>query len=338
MSRIAHNIRLTLPLLMACVFAQSLWVRPAKAQVPAKEVSLKEYVAALRSASEALDGTDANAIRGVRVSLPSEWVVQTDGQSFRVKTDWLSEALAVAESSPASSNDRLRQARLRLGALRESAENLLAQSGGTDLNQSHAQLDRILSGREYQGSHEPSWLDKLKARVNAWIARQWEKYFGRLGVSETTGSAIAWTLISLMAILLTVWGVRYLIAAASRAEMDLSGAIPVGQDWRYWAGEARGAADRGDYRAAIHAAYWAAVARLEENHLLPEDRSRTPRESLRLVKRGSAAYSPLEQLTRRFELTWYGYHTATSADWDDAMQQLETLGCQRSSTPATADS
>jgi hypothetical protein len=325
-------------LLTACVLTQSLWIRPADAQLPAKEVTLQEYVAALQSASQALDGSDIDTIHDVRVSLPSEWVVQTDGQSMRVKTDWLSDAFSVAERVPGPSNDRLLQARLRLAALRESAENLLAQSGSTDLSQAHAQIDRILSDREYQGSHEPSWLDKLKARVNAWIARQWEKYFGRLGISETTGSAIAWTLISLAALLVAVWAVRYLIAAASRAEMDLRSAIPAGQDWRYWAGEARAAAERGDYRAAIHASYWAAVARLEENHLLPEDRSRTHRESLRLVKRGSAAYTPLEQLTRRFELTWYGYHTATSADWDDAMQQLETLGCQRSSTPATADS
>jgi hypothetical protein len=333
-----HNIRPTVLLLIAYMFAQSLWIQPVNAQRPAKEVNLQEYVAELRSASEALAVTNTDTIHNVRVSLPSEWVVQTDGQSMRVKTDWLSGALSLAEHPSASSDDRLRQARLRLGALRESAEALLAQSGGANLDQSRAQLDRILSDREYQGSHDPSWLDKLKARVNAWIARQWEKYFGRIGISETTGSAIAWTLISLAGLLVTVWVVRYLMAAAARAEMDLRGAIPAGQDWRFWIGQARAAAERGDYRAAIHASYWAAVARLEENHLLPEDRSRTPRESLRLVKRGSAAYSPLEQLTRRFELTWYGYHTATSADWDDAMRQLETLGCQRSSTPATADS
>ena len=47
---------------------------------------------------------------------------------------------------------------------------------------------------------------------------------------------------------------------------------------------------------------------------------------------------PMAHLTRRFELTWYGYHAATSADWDDAMQQLETLECLRSSTQAIAGS
>jgi len=129
-----------------------------------------------------------------------------------------------------------------------------------------------------------------------------------------------------------------MLAAAARSQLDLSGATPAGRDWHYWAGEARLAAARGNYRAAIHAAYWTAVAQLEENRLLPGDRSRTPRESLRLLQRGSAAFGPLAQLTRRFELTWYGYKTATSADWDDAMKQLEMLECLRSSTRAIASS
>ena len=120
--------------------------------------------------------------------------------------------------------------------------------------------------------------------------------------------------------------------------MDLSGAVAAGQDWRYWAREARAAAERGDYRAAIHAAYWTAVAQLEETRLLPEDRSRTPRESLRLVERGHAAYAPLAQLTRRLEFTWYGFRSATPEDWDDAKKQLEALECLRSSTHAIANS
>ncbi len=174
--------------------------------------------------------------------------------------------------------------------------------------------------------------------MRAWIARHLEKIFGRLGVSESVGNAIAWTLVALVGLLLSFWAVRFILNAARRSEMDLRGSKSVGQDWRYWAREARAAADRGDYRAAIHAAYWTAVAQLEENHLLQEDRSRTPRESLRLLQRTSAAYDPLAHLTRRFEVTWNGYRVATSADWDDVRKQLETLECLRSSTPAIANS
>jgi hypothetical protein len=335
---IATILRLTSLLLIAGIFPSALWSRPADSQAPAKIISLQEYVTELRAASAALGGESPATIHAFRLSLPSEWIVQTDGQALSVKTDWLAAALSAQENAPKGSMDELRKGRQHLAALREVAEALLSPADRADLDQSRAQVDRILRDREFQGSHEPSWLDKFQARVRAWIARHLEKIFGRLGVSESVGNAIAWTLVALVGLLLAFWTVRSVMNSVARAEMDLRASRSAGQDWRYWAREARVAAERGDYRAAIHAAYWTAVAQLEENHLLPEDRSRTPRESLRLVQRESAAYDPLAQLTRRFEVTWYGYHTATPADWDDVRKHLETLECLRSSTPATANS
>ena len=331
----SYRISLTLILLVSAILGSDL---RASAQQPGRELSLQEYVTELRSAAEALEGTRPATTHNFRTALPPEWVVRIDGQSMRIKTDWLDTALLIEDKAPTASTDRVRQARQRVAALLEAAGNLSAQTSGADLSRHRAQIDRILREREFQGSREPSWLDKLKARVYGWIWRHLERLFGHVGISSRAGDIIAWTLVSLAGLLLALWAVRAFLATASRSEMDLRGAAPAGLDWRYWAKEARAAAERGDYRAAIHAAYWGAVTRLEENHLLPQDRSRTPRESLRMLQQGSAAYSPLAQLTRRFELTWYGYHAATPADWDDAVQQLETLGCLRSSTPATAGS
>jgi hypothetical protein len=335
---IAHIIRLTSLLLIVGIFPKALWSRPADSQASNRELSLQEYIAELRTASATLDERNPTVIRAFRRALPSEWVIRLDGQSMKLGTDWLAAALLAEENDPTASTDQLRQARQHLAALREAAEDLAAPAPGADPGQARAQVDRILRDREFQGSHEPSWLETFKTRVYAWISRHLEKVFGRIGISAAVGNTIAWTLVSLATLLLAFWCVRALIAAASRAEMDLRGATPAGQDWRYWARMARAAAERGDYRAAIHAAYWTAVARLEENRVLPEDRSRTPRESLRLVQRESPAYKPLAQLTRRYELTWYGYHAATSVDWDDAMQKVEILECLHSSTPAIAGS
>jgi hypothetical protein len=336
--KIAHALHLNLLLLIVGIFPSALWCGPADSKFTYRELNLQAYIAGLNTATRALDGKSLPTIREFRLSLPSEWVVQLDGQSIWVKTDWLATALLDEENSPQASSERLVQARQHLAALRETAEALLAPPGGAELGQAHAQVDRILLDREFQGSHEPTWLDKLKARVRGWIARHLEKLFGRMGIPAAVGDTIAWILVSLVALLLAFWVVRSVIAAAARSELDLRGATPAGQDWRYWASKARTAAGRGDFRAAIHAAYWTAVAQLEENHLLPEDRSRTPRESLRLLQRGNSAYAPLARLTSRFELTWYGYKAATSADWDDAMKQLETLDCLRSSTRAIASS
>lgn len=323
---------------LVALILMPLWAHTSDLPAPNQQMTLPQYIAELRMASDVLDGQSVAKIREFRAALPAEWVVQTGAQSLNVKTDWLASALSLEENASEAGKDRVRQARQHLAALREAAEGLAAPEATLDLAQSRAQTDRILRDAEFQGSHELSWLDSLKARVNGWISRQLHRIFGHMGISAGVGSGIAWILVTAVFLLLAFWTVRSLMGAASRSEMDLRGTARAGQDWRYWASEARTAAERGDYRSAIHAAYWTAVARLEENQLLPEDRSRTPRESLREIKPVNAAYAPLLDLTRRLELTWYGYRAATADDWNDAMQQLEILGCLRSSTVATAGS
>ena len=310
--------------------------RAADSALPTQDLTLPQYIAQLRGASEALEGRNPDAIHAFRENLPNEWTVGKAGELLTVRTNWLAAALEAEERNPAANTPQLQRAREHLEALRQAADELAAPAEGPDLAQSRKQAERILSDPDFQGSREATWFDKLKGRVSAWIARQLNRIFGRVGISAAAGDTIAWIVIVLAALPLAFWAVRALIAAATRSEIDLRGAAPAGQDWRHWAAEARAAAERGDHRAAIHAAYWAAVARLEENDLLPADRSRTPRESLRLVDGASEAHAPLSNLTRRLELTWYGYRAATPADWDDAMQQLERLGCLRSSMPATA--
>jgi hypothetical protein len=334
----AQFSRVAFLLLIVGIFPAGLWSSPDDLQTSPKEISLAEYVTQLRAASAFLDGENPSGLHDFRVSLPSEWAVRTEGQSLRMKTDWLGIALLAQEKDPGLNVALLRNDRAHLAALLEAAEALQSRASRADLEQSRAKVNRILLEREFQGSHEPSWWDKQEARIRAWIARQLDKLFGRMGISASVGDAMAWTLVTLVGLLLSFWAVRSVINAAKRAEMDLSGAVPAGQDWRYWAKQARAAAERGDFRAAVHAAYWTAVAQLEENRLLPEDRSRTPRESLRLVERGHAAYGPLAFLTRRLELTWYGFQPATPDDWVDVKKQLEALDCLRNSTHATANS
>jgi uncharacterized protein DUF4129 len=300
-----------------------------------RELTLSQYIAELQLASNVLDQRSGPEGPLLRARLPGEWVVRTEAGSFHVKTDWLAAALA-ADKDPSSARNRSLQAQQHLAALLEEAQALASPAASPDLAQSRARVDRILKGAEFQGSHEPSWWDNFRARLNRWISRQLNRIFGRVAISDTVGSGIAWVLIGTAVLVVAFWTVRRLMNAASRSEMDLRGSSPAGQDWRYWSEQGRIAAERGDYRAAIHGAYWAAVARLEEGRILPEDSARTPRESLHVVEQVSGAYTPLMHLTRKFEIIWYGYRMATADDWNDAMQQLEMLGCPRSSTVATA--
>lgn len=334
-----HSAWLVLSLIIVALAAPAAFCQATS--IPSVQpISLQEYISELDRCSAILNDPqrDPAAFHNLRATLPAQWSVMADGQVYTVSTDWLTGALAALAIDTRADNPLLVETRQRLAALRGAAENLEGQSRSTRLQESRARLDHILSAKEFQNGHGPSWFDVLKARIYAWIWRQIQKLLGHFSHGRAIGNAIAWTLIVLAALLLALWAVRASLRGGKQPEMDLEGASRPGGDWRDWLRNARAAAERGDYRSAIHAAYWAGVMRLEEVHRLPQDRARTPRESLRLIRRESAEYAPLAQLTRRFELVWYGYRSATETDWSDAMQQLEKLGCLPSSIPAIVTS
>lgn len=304
----------------------------------AKPLTLHEYISELDRCSAVLKNrqSDPAALRELRGTLPAQWTVAGDGQTYTIQTGWLTSALGALRGDTPAKNPLLEQTQQRLAALRTAAEGM-EEPPASNLQETRAKLDRILSAREFQGQAGPSRFDILKARIYDWIGKQLDRIFGHFRHGREIGNVIAWSLIVLAALLLAYWVVRSLRGGAQTAMGLEPGARPEG-GWRDWLRNARAAAERGDYRAAIHAAYWSGVLRLEEVHHLPPDRARTPRESLRLIRRESEDYAPLAQLTRRFELVWYGYRAATEADWSDAMAQLEKLGCLPSSMPAIAAS
>jgi hypothetical protein len=295
-------------------------------------LSLQEYIAELDhcAALLSLSPVNSKAVHDLRTTLPAKWNVRVGQARYAIGTEWLSGALSSIETDPSASNTVLAPTRQKLLALRGAAQSLIdSAQGEPNAAGSRSRLNAVLSAREFRGQQGPTWMDLLKQRIRDWIDRQLERLFGRVP-GRKIGNWVAWIVVILGGLLLSFWTLRFLMSARQHEEMDLSGATPVGRDWRRWLREAREAAARRDYRMAIHAAYWAAIVRMEETKSLPEDRARTPRESLKLIDRGSAAYAPLLQLTRRFEPVWYGYRSATAADWDDASQQLEILGCPRS--------
>jgi hypothetical protein len=331
---------LILLLLIPIMWAPRVFCQSASPPSSEQSISLQQYIAELDRCSTVLSNPASNsaAFHELRMTIPSDWNVTVGEDHYSVATIWLTGALVTIERDPGASHDALTQVQQKLQSYRDAARAMESAAAGRDLAQSRTRLNSILSAREFRGQHGPSWIDALMSRFWSWLGRQFDRIFGGVRRAKTIGNWVAWIAVILVGLLLLFWTLRFLMLAGPRSEMDLSGAAPLNRDWHRWLREAREAAARGDYRAAIHAAYWAAIVKMEETKSLPEDRSRTPRESLRLIKRESAEYPPLLQLTRRFELVWYGYRSATPADWSDAVQQLETLGCLRSSTPAISGS
>ena len=170
----------------------------------------------------------------------------------------------------------------------------------------------------------------VEARIGVWIAKLIDRLLKRLHISAKTGNLLAWIVIVLALLSIGYWVFRMLSRSARITEIPASGpSVP--SDARAWVRDALAAAEGGEYREAVHCAYWAAIARLEDLRMLTRDRSRTPRESLRLLDSHPNQQTLLRDLTGHFELIWYGDRPASLSDWSGAKAQLEKFEIGRAS-------
>jgi hypothetical protein len=274
------------------------------------------------------------ALRAFRDSLPDAWTVRAGEQLYNVPTSPFASRLIQAENNSAVREQQLNQARDFLDALAAEANSL---SGLPPAERSGAQaaLARILARPEFTNRRQQSWWDRFWARINAMIADALFRLLSRLGGQQSFGEILLWIGVCAAAILIAYWIFRRWFRAARLEEIALESAgVPV-RSWQQWVYASRAAAAQGDYRMAIHCAYWAGIARLEEIGALSADRAKTPREYLRTLTKAkllvsethATRYQALSMLTSRLEKIWYGYHIATENDFRDSLAQLEVLGC-----------
>jgi hypothetical protein len=310
-------------------------------QVVGAALSLPQYVSELDRWTHAIENApeDTEGLKALRKTVPPEWNVNVDGSAIRVPANWMTRALYDIESNGDHRSARIQEIQAHLATLRQSAASLaLAPPPQAAADDARKKLSAILSRKEFAGARGPSAIDRLIDKVERWIYRMLSKIFRKVHISGHATDYFAWGAIVLAFVVLAWWTVRYLRERSRQQTLDLRGASRPPAGSREWAREAVAAAQRGAYREAIHSAYWAGIARLEESGALPTDRARTPRESLRLLETHLTQREPLANLTQRLEWTWYGDHAATAEDWDDVVSQLERIGCLLRSTHAIAAS
>jgi uncharacterized protein DUF4129 len=270
-----------------------------------------------------------------RRSLPDAWRVKDGDRVYSVPTREISEALREIEHDPKKATTA--QLETRLKEMRKQAEELSLPSSGANAVEADRKLKKILERGEFQDASGPSAWDLIKARINRWLFEHFLKLLRFLHIRQKTGNAIAWGVIFVAVVLVFYVVIRWLTkstkAVSFRAEVEL-----MESDARHWAQEALAAADRGDFREAVHCAYWASVAHLEDLRILPRDRARTPRESLRLMDPHPKEKGVLQAITHSFELIWYGYRPVSAAEWAGTKDQLEKMGCLQTSTAPTVPS
>lgn len=327
------------------------------------------FVAALDDLSAQVSTIEKNPgqIRKLRLEIPKTWKVQYAGQQYEVSNGALLSALDSMEQNPKMRAALIADMENRLHALAREARALQpsgAASQNAADNSAREQLEAILRRPEFRGLKEHSWWDDFWAKVGDWIGRILDKIFGHGHGAPTTRRFLVWTAIVLAFYFLALWAFKYMKRAERRELLNLGGAAIPAKSWHEWAKEALAAAARGDFRDAVHRAYWAGVCRLADLGVWNLDRARTPREYLRLAQESSswsklsaepapgvraasarsaqpeaaACAAALGELTHSMETLWYAGAPASADDFRRAISHLEELGCRFPSPAATANS
>jgi hypothetical protein len=296
----------------------------------AAPIDLQAYLAQLSRLSRAIGRLQEHPDEAgaLRRQLPPTWLVSVQGETFSVPTHWLLRALAAVESSHRLTAAACRQIQSHLDALEADGRALLT-TPGVDRAAARAALNAILQRREFRQIHGPSWLHAFLERTGDWMTSLLRKLFGKLGVRIHLGELFLWGVVSAIGLVLTIWLVRMGLARQGEVIIDLRGSLVAAKTSRDWMREARTRAESGDYRGAIHRAYWAVVCRLAELGAWRLDWTRTPREYLHLLAGREAERESLAVITRCFERVWYGEQPASAADFQSVaaeLKRLETLG------------
>lgn len=283
-----------------------------------------DYLAELDRLAASVQSANGNPtqIVTIRDQLPVSWHIEDSQQrTFSVRTDYLRQELTDWGKAPSS--DCQNKILAALQSLRNEASS--TQQHGADYAAAHDQLNQILAAAEFSAVHGPTLLDQLKQKIMNWLGELFMRMFASSSI-PTLANIVVYGLITI-AVLVAAWWVYRTIQNNAPLEVLLSNAPLQKKEWGQWLVEAKGAAELGNWRDAIHMTYWCGICFLEARGLWRPDRARTPREYLRLLPSTSEYHAALLALTRSFEFTWYGRQDATADSFAAAVAQLEKLGC-----------
>jgi hypothetical protein len=319
---------------------------------PAKQtVTLAQYESELDRLANAFSDLPAHpsGTEALRQSLPSGWIVDAGQEKYEVSAVWIADALKVSGKNPKEQKETWEGAAARLKSLRAEAERLNDAGAEGNRADAKARLQKILQRREFnQGTKGQSWWSEMWDQIWRWVDWLLDHTIGRLLGNGTAKTVALWVMIGAVFLFAAVWIVRGMRTMVRSEGLKVDAVFPPGKHWRDWTREASAAASRGDYRPALHSAYWAGVYRLAELGAWKLDRARTPREYLRMIgeqaqnelaeKNPVGREMALKDLTHGMEASWYGFLPATQQDYDKAVAHLETLGCRFHSTAQTVKS
>jgi len=256
-------------------------------------------------------------------NLPPNWEVQSERGKFEISTYWLERDLHQLEDR--FDADLQKDIVQHLQSLRADLDAY--EEPPNDVAKQRSVLAGILARPEFRDIHGPSWIERLKLKLLEFIFRLLERIFTSSSI-PTVGKIFVYSLIGLAVLVVAVWVYRSMRTSAAIERVVPGEQTVSAKEWTVWMAEARAAAQEGNWRDAIHLAYWAGISFLEAGGMWRPDRARTPREYLRLLPASSGHQPALAALTREFEVVWYGNREADSQAFSQTLEELERLGCR----------
>jgi hypothetical protein len=299
-------------------------------QATAESLSLSEYRQQVKDIANKVDALESHpeTTGELVTSIPNQVSVTTHADEITVNNKPLKDSLTtLAGAEEQKRPGILREIRAYTQAMRNAAEEF--DSNSNDLASEHGRLNQILARHEFNKVKGPNAKDALTARIYRWISKLLSKLNFRGGSNFDLMRLVIYLFAGAAVTLLLIWTFRRLRQPQEEfLPREIVPFSPSARGWRTWLADARSRAQQQDWRNAIHLAYWAGISYLEENGAWRPNRARTPREYLRLIGMRAANYPVLAALTRKLETVWYGYGQASEADYQEALGQLEKLGCR----------
>ena len=305
------------PLLLGAVFCGTESTGDGILTIPEYRTELQRLLA------DAQELNNSGTVPGSLEHLPPSWRVHTVKHDFEISSEGLRRDIRRYQSQKNIAN---------ASAIRARLESLRGEIDGFELappeiSTQRGALNGILAQREFNDVHGPTRMDLLKRWMLEKIFQALRRLLGFVAI-PTVGEYFEYALIAAAALALL-----YLVYVSILRNPDFEEVVPrdlpvSAKEWTIWLSEARAAAARGDWRDAIHLAYWAGISFLEREGFWKPDRARTPREYLHLISPQNGKRETLTALTRIFELAWYAKRESSEQTFIQTLAELEKLGCR----------
>jgi len=310
--------------IILAIFFGSRFAFPAP-QLPCR--SATEYRALLGSLEQRSTALTTSSLPELLEAIPDQCDLTVSGHAFHLSTARFKNDLRGVASE--SDEDR-RKARLKSfqARLQKRVKALEAYEQPVDPT-AKPKLQEILQRREFRRVSGEDAMAVLKEWVFQLVIWALSRILKDPVQAVLAAKIFAWSacLIAAAFVLwkLCRWAIRKRPLGPPREAIPSSSSV---ENWRNWLNEARAAVARGELREAVHAGYWAVISQLETSMPWRVDRARTPREYLALVGQADPARPLLAEITRDFEVVWYGNRVPSAQEWESFLTRVEQIGCR----------